>query len=279
MGDIRISRKLSIPINVVRHWLYHNRNPIRQGNPHLFNPQPTPELAYVIGVVQGDGDLHLHFPATRRSGRVIRLRAKDKEFVEKFALATTKLLGKNEPYKVGFERGQYSACAYSYYLYEFLKKPLEELKPFIEAFPLEFVKGVMDSEGCVQVNTWRWKNWETLIVKITMTNTNLKLLLYIQELLSRCLNIRSRIKRSYKKGSKFERNGKIFVRNKDAFDLVIGTINDVKLFASRIGFSILRKQQKLFDAIRIIESCNKGKERTKEWLKLYKKEKGKWIKI
>lgn len=127
--------------------------------------------------------MNLRSPASERSGRIIRLRANDKDFVAKFALFTAKLLRKSEPYKVGFERGQYTTCAYSYYLYEFLKKSLEELEPFVEANPIEFIKGVIDSEGSVQVNTWRWKNWKTLVVKITATNTNLKLLLYLQELL------------------------------------------------------------------------------------------------
>ncbi len=237
-GYTRIGKKLSIPIDVIRHWLHHGRNPIHQGNPHIFNPKPSPELVYVIGVIQGDADLHLRSPAIGRSGRVIRLRAKDRDFVAKFASISAKLLGKNEPYKVGFEREQYMACVYSYYLYEFLKKPLEELKPFIEANPTEFIRGVIDSEGSCQVNVWCWKNWKTLVVKITVTNTNVKLLLYLQELLKKRLNIRSNIKSSHKKGSKFKTNDKIFVRNKDAYDLVIGMFNDVKLFASQIGFSI-----------------------------------------
>ncbi len=44
----------------------------------------------------------------------------------------------------------------------------------------------------------------------------------------------------------------------------------------RLGFLyIVRKQQKLLDAIRIIENYEEGKDRVKEWLKLYKKENGK----
>lgn len=53
-GYVRIGKKLSIPIDVVRHWLHHGRNPIRQGSPNIFKPEPSSELAYVIGVIQGE---------------------------------------------------------------------------------------------------------------------------------------------------------------------------------------------------------------------------------
>lgn len=278
-GYIRIGKRLSIPIDVVRHWIHHGRNPIRQGHPHTFKPKPSSELSYIIGVVQGDGDLNLCSPLSERSGRRIRLRSKDKDFVEKFALSTTKLLEKKKPYKVTVNGGQYVSCAYSYYLFEFLKKPLEELKPFIEAHPIEFIKGMIDSEGSVQVNIWCWKNWENLTIKIVLANTNLELLLYLKELLKKYCNIESNIKLSHKKGSKFKCNDNTFTRKKNAYDLVIGKINDVKLFASLIGFSINRKQEKLLDAIRIIENYKSGEERTKAWLQLYKKENNKWKKI
>lgn len=278
-GYVRISKKLSVPIDVVRHWLYHGRIPIRQGHPHLFEPTPSPELAYVIGVVLGDGNLSQRKKSGERSGRVIRLRARDKEFVEKFALAMSKLLRKRKPYKVVFENNQYRVYGYSFYLFEFLKKQFDTLKPFIEAYPTEFIKGVVDSEGSVKISVWRWKTYRTLTINVAITNTNLELLLYVHELLRKHLGIESIIKPSYKAGSKFWRNGKEFTRKKDVYDLVITKLNDVKLFASRVGFSIKRKHQKLLDAIRICEDFKSGEERTEAWLKLYKKKNGRWTRI
>lgn len=275
-GFIRIAKRLSLPNDLVRHWLYHGRNPINSGNPNFFNPEPSQELAYLIGVKFGDADLRLKRQHSERGGRTVRLRAKDRDFVSKFASITAKLLKRNKPYKIGFWDGQYRASAYSCQLYEFLNKPLKDLESFVEAFPQEFLRGLFDSEGSPKVSVVNWKKWKWLTLNVSMTNTNLELLIYTQRLLEKYFNIKSSIKPSHKKGSAFKKDEKRSFRTKNAYELVIYRINDNRLFCSKIGFSIFRKQQKLLDAVRIFEKCKNGQERVASWLKLYKKQNYIW---
>ena len=278
-GFIKIAKNLSLPNDLVRHWLYHGRNPINSGNPNFFIQKASSELSYLIGVKFGDADLTLKRKHSERGGRTIRLRAKDKDFVSKFASITTKILKKDEPYKVSLENGQYKACAYGYQLYEFLNKPLIDLQSSIEAFPHEFLKGLFDSEGCPKVSVVNWKKWIWLSLNVSITNTNLELLVYTQKLLKEYFGIKSKIKANHKSGTVFIKDGKKYKRTKDAYELIMYGINDIKIFSSNIGFSIFRKQQKLLDAINIFENYKTGLERVNAWLKIYKKQNYIWEKI
>ncbi len=278
-GFIRIARNLSLPNDLVRHWLYHERNPIHSGNPNFFIPTASSELAYVIGVRFGDADLQLKRKHSERGGRTIRLRARDKDFVSKFALFTAKLLKKDIPYKISLEDGQYKACSYSCQLYDFLNKQLKDLENFIEAFPSEFLKGLFDSEGSPKVSVVNWKKWKWLSLNVSITNTNLELLIYTQKLLKEYFGIKSNVKSSHKAGTFFIKDGKKNFRTKDAYELVIYKLKSIKLFSSNIGFSINRKQQKLLDAIDIFEKYKTGSERVETWLKLYRKQTYIWEKI
>jgi len=278
-GYVRIGRELSIPIDVVRHWLHHGRNPIRQGKPYFFEEKASPELAYIIGVCYGDADLPKYPKPRERSGYRIRLRAKDRDFVEKFTSNIAILLGKNKQNTIGFEKGQYRIILHSYYLHKFLKRPLDDMKPFVESYPAEFIKGLTDSEGSAKVSISKWDRWRWLSLGISITSSNLELLRYTRKLLNRHFKIGSIIKPNHKAGSSFWKDGKKFIRNKDAYELIIGKLDDVRLFSYSIGFSITRKQQKLIDAVDILENHNKGPDRVAAWLKLYKKENNRWIRI
>jgi len=271
-GFIRIARNLSLPNDLVRHWLYHERNPTNSGSPNLFFSKPSPELAYVIGVKFGDADLQLKRKHSERGGRTIRLRARDRDFVSTFAFSTAKLLGKNKPYKISFEDNQYKACAYGCQLYDFLSKPLKDLEIYIEEFPVDFLRGLFDSEGSPKVSVVNWKRWKWISLNVSITNTNLELLVYTQELLKNNFNIKSSIKSSHKRESSFIKDGKINFRTKDAYELIIYKLSDAKLFSSLIGFSINRKQEKMLDAIRIFEKYKTGSKRVDAWVKLYKKQ-------
>jgi len=277
-GFIRIARNLSLPNDLVRHWLYHGRNPINSGNPNFFIPKPSSELAYVIGVRFGDADLQLKRKHSERGGRTIRLRARDKDFVSKFALFTAKLLKKDIPYKISLEDGQYKACSYSCQLYDFLNKQLKDLENFIEVFPSEFLKGLFDSEGSPKVSVVKWKKWKWLSLNVSASNTNLELLIYVQKLLEN-YKIKANIKASHKAGTSFLKDGKKNIRTKDAYELIIYKIEDIKLFSSKIGFIIDRKQTKLMDAIKIFENYKTGSERVDAWLRVYRKQNYIWEKI
>jgi intein-encoded DNA endonuclease-like protein len=154
--------------------------------PSLELLKPSEELAYVIGVVLGDG-----YPNMKR--RVIKgynyvwigLKARDREFVEGFGRCLAKVLGRRQirPRYVK-SSGRYVVEAESKTLYELLRKPvdLDRLRRYIEHCErcvAAFLRGFADSEGCVDKRGY-----------IYIYNTNLRLLTYIMDLLRR-LNIES----------------------------------------------------------------------------------------
>jgi intein-encoded DNA endonuclease-like protein len=129
----------------------------------------------VIGVVLGDG-----YPKLKRRVRkvyndvIIRLEAKDKEFVEEFARCLAKVLGRRQirPRYVK-SSGRYVVEAESKTLYVLLKKPvdLERLKKYIEHCErcmAALLRGFADSEGSVNKRGY-----------IFILNTDLRLLTYM----------------------------------------------------------------------------------------------------
>ncbi len=145
-------------------------------HPRRINLEPSVELAYIIGVVLGDGT------ATHDGnyGKVIALRAKDEEFVREFARCLTKALGRENPVKVWFWKTQklFVAKEYSVALYRLLHKPVDlgRLRPFIEHCEecmAAFLRGFADSEGSVDKGL------------IYICNTNKELLNVVRGLLKR----------------------------------------------------------------------------------------------
>jgi len=152
--------------------------------PSLQLLRPSEELAYVIGVVLGDGYAYRRRRAIKGyRGITVSLKAKDKEFVEEFAKCLAKVLGR-EPIRIRREKyvEGYVAETRSRTLYELLKKPadLDRLKPYIEHCEkcvAAFLRGFFDSEGRVDKQGY-----------ISVSNRDLNLLTYVEELLKR-LNI------------------------------------------------------------------------------------------
>lgn len=277
-GYVRIGRAIDVHHGVVRHWIHHGRNPENSSRICFLNTEPSPELAYVIGVIYGDGDLPTRGKLYDRTGRYVRLRVNDKEFIEEFIRCIDKVLGKTKVKKIGRERKQYRVIYHSYYLHEFLKKPLNDLKPFIEANPRGFIKGVVDSEGSVTVSPIRWENYRWLQLYIDISNTNRELLNYTMELLDKFFGIESRIRLSYAAGTTFNFLGRRCVRKKDAYDLIIGKLEHVRKFYSQIGFTITSKQSKLFDALELTKKFKNRSDRYHSWHDLYHKVNNRWVK-
>jgi intein-encoded DNA endonuclease-like protein len=210
--------------------------------PSLELLKPSEELAYVIGVVLGDG-----YPKMKRRVRkgyndvIIRLEAKDKEFVEEFARCHAKVLGRRQirP-RFRDDVGKYVVEVRSRTLYELLKKPvdLDRLKKYVEHCErcvAAFLRGFADSEGCVDKNGY-----------ITIYNTDQRLLTYIMDLLRR-FNIESTGPRIHvRRGTIFydPRMGKKYTHNKDVYVIYIRASSNTN-FYRYVGFAMTRKQARL----------------------------------
>jgi intein-encoded DNA endonuclease-like protein len=126
-----------ISISSISEWLRGIRSPYNGRRiPSLELLKPSVELAYVIGVVLGDG--YIKKKSRVREGYnhvIIRLEAKDKEFVEEFGRCLSVVLGRGpiKPYRLS-SRIYDVVEVESKTLYEFLRKPvdLDRLKKYIE---------------------------------------------------------------------------------------------------------------------------------------------------
>jgi intein-encoded DNA endonuclease-like protein len=208
--------------------------------PSLELLEPSEDLANVIGVVLGDG-------YTREKGDrcVIGLKAKDKEFVEKFGRCLANILGR-KPIRPRKEARRYVIEITSKTLYELLKKPvdLKRIRRYVEHCPkcaAAFLRGLFDSEGHVQKAGY-----------IYLHNTNYEILVYAQRLLWRYFGIESTGPWPHKqKGTTMHdpRTGKQYKTNEDCYYLYIRA-ESLPKFYRNIGFTISRKQKRLENYLR-----------------------------
>jgi intein-encoded DNA endonuclease-like protein len=210
--------------------------------PSLELLKPSEDLAYVIGVRLGDG-----YTYGEGYGYVIGLKAKDKEYVEKFATCLANVLGR-EPIRPRFRKdvGQYVAEAWSKTLYELLKKPvdLKRIRKHIEHCPkcvAAFLRGLFDAEACIGNNG-----------HIKLYNTNYEVLVYAQRLLWRYFGIESTGPwPNTQKGTTMHdpKTGKQYKTNEDCYYIYIRA-ESLPKFYRYIGFTIRRKQKRLEEYLR-----------------------------
>lgn len=208
-----------VPYATVHSWVCEGRRPLN----HVF--PPSPEIAYLIGLKFGDGSVPKSFPPHFSLG------VKDRDFVEEVNRCLCIVLGRKEPYNIYPcpSNQTFAIVSASRYLARFLKKDLEELKPVVEKYPNDFLRGVYDSEGsCSRVRERRH------LLRVELGNTNLKLVTLAQELLKK-LGIRSKINSvslSEHPTAKAEKYHKLRINRQQ----------DIRLFIEKIGFSIKRKR-------------------------------------
>jgi intein-encoded DNA endonuclease-like protein len=249
-----IHRKYGIWISkqTISEWLRGEHNPYNGIRiPSLELLKPSPELAYVTGAVLGDGSTR------KRVGRnsynfdfFIRLKAKDKEFVEDFGRRLGNVLGRR-PIRPKFKEvvGKYYVEAASKTLYELLRKPidLKRIKKYVEHCKkciAAFLRGLFDSEGCVSEKGY-----------ISLYNSNYEVLVYAQRLLRR-FGIESTGPWPHiQKGTTMHdpRTGKLYKTKKDCYCIYIRAESLLK-FYRHIGFSIRRKQKRLEEYLRRVLS-------------------------
>ena len=180
VGEIYRRYGVRLSKSHISYWIRGAHSPYNGRRiPSLELLKPSEELAYVIGVVCGDGYVKMKRRVRKGYNDVwIDLEAKDKEFVEEFARCLAKVLGRR-PIRPRYVKssGRYVVEAESKTLYELLKKPvdLERLKKYIEHCErcmAALLRGFADSEGSVNKRGY-----------IFILNTDLRLLTYIMDLL------------------------------------------------------------------------------------------------
>jgi len=119
------------------------------GRLNSFRPNPTPELAYVIGVILGDGNLNIH-----GYNAELILAVADHDFAEEFSRCLAKILRRRRPYKIrrSERKDRWVVQGSSILLYKFLNCDWKSLKKWVEHCDRcrgAFLRAFYDSEGCI----------------------------------------------------------------------------------------------------------------------------------
>jgi len=140
--------------------------------------QPSKELAYILGVLKGDG---------YTSKRSIGLCAKDEVFINSFAEALRRVDLEPHFYRVGPKEEYFDVRVHSKALSNWLRTlGLEDIEKLVqgEVFTRAFIRGFYESEGCYHVQRYSHGNHVDTGVRVQMSNTDRELLELVQRLLN-----------------------------------------------------------------------------------------------
>jgi len=223
----------------------HEPSNVRRYIPSIDYLRPSEELAYVIGVVAGDG--YAFQKRRRHKGyhrAIIGVKVKDWEFAEKFAECIGKVLGREPPKPRFIKRdGIFEVRVDSKTLYELLKKPtdINRIRQYVEHCTrciCAFLRGFFDSEATIKSIHGNGD--------IGVFNTDKSLLEYVKDLLNR-LGIKTTGPKLHVRAGtpiKILRTGKTYFAKKDCYYLYVLAESRLR-FYQLIGFTIKRKQQRL----------------------------------
>ena len=204
------------------------------GGKNKFRAVASPELAYVIGVIAGDGNLSIH-----GHNYEMLLSVTDRDFAEEFSRCLAKILGKPSLYKIRWSenRKRWIVQGSSVLLHRFLNGGWQQLKNHIEHSSqcrFAFLRALFDGEGSI---TGR---------NLTIINTDLSLLFYVKKLLTKSRILTNKPYVMNRAGSilKDPHTGRIYKRRKDCYVMRVSSMGLLR-FAREIGFSIERKRRLL----------------------------------
>ncbi|MEN3048311.1 MAG: LAGLIDADG family homing endonuclease [Candidatus Caldarchaeales archaeon] len=201
--------------------------------------EPSPELAYIIGVMMGDGYTY----RTADGLYVLVLVAKDREFVEEFSRCVEMVLRRPAPAVEKVMRNgtvMYRAQVRSRVLYELVaRRQIEKIRPFVEfndACRAAFLRGFFDAEGCASS------------VGVEAYNTDVRILTFVQEQLS-ALKIETTGPHLHRRGGDVKMiSDHPAISKKDLYRIRI-RYSSLRAFAAKVGFVIPRKLAKLRDKV------------------------------
>jgi len=144
---------------------------------------PSADVSYLIGAFKGDGSVY------RSCGRyMLSFAVKDLEFIEAVQKAIDRVVSK-VPKINRVENGNHSMLyrmdMSNKDLFTVLNQPLTDLKPIIERYPMDFLRGFFDAEGTAVTSVRHKKSWSWIDYRVSFYNTKKELLDLVRELLIR----------------------------------------------------------------------------------------------
>ena len=214
-------------------WVHGAHDPL--GRVNKFDAEPSPELAYTIGVVLGDGNLNVH-----EYHNEILLSVTDGDFAKEFSRCLSIVLNKSRPYRVRWSenRKRWIVQGASILLHKFLSRQCRELRPWIRhcmKCETAFLRAFYDSEGSVSGG-------------IQVSNTSKDVLFFVRHLLRELRIETGKLYVQKIAGTilKDPRTGRLYARKKNCYALRVRS-KSVLDFTNIVGFTIERKQLKLLE--------------------------------
>ena len=196
LSTYKIAEMYGVSYEAVRYWLKKYGIPTRPA-PGRVKPKldPSPELAYVLGVLYGDGTVskcRWENKKLRKKGYryVIQLAVTDKVFAEEFMKALEKLGLRPKMYFAPRKpnekmlgdptraKPRWVVTAQSKEFYDFFTSlTIEKLEQIVKNYEQYFIRGFYESEGCVDISPNDYR--------IRIVNTDRELMEFVKRLLVR----------------------------------------------------------------------------------------------
>jgi len=196
----------------------------------------TPELAYVLGVLKGDGSATISYDRSGKRYRYyVQLQANDKEFTVRFAESLRRILRDDIPiryHKYPYHKtGRWTVIkgnkGFSIWYNSLTLNQISDMLTTKE-LAAEYIRGFFDSEGSVLVRRGK-------PVDLSISNTSIDKLKMTKALLDKFFLIRSR---TYAGNTS---------QGRPVYQLRIGRWDDVLKFVQEVGITIERKLTKICD--------------------------------
>ncbi len=252
----------------IKRWALAKTSPF--SGKRIFNEQPSEDLSFFLGAWIGDG-----WGDENDGGKRMLLKVRSYDFAKEFATSAAKILQKTDSYwvrRIVDETGMwYFVKVTSFMLYDFLNQPLGTLRKYVEPFPRGFLRGFFTAEGNPSVSVAK-RNGPLLSIGLDLSNSDYGLLDFCRMLLAALGYHPGRI-RLVKPTGTLTNLGRA---KKPGWLLTLLRFDDAQFFAANIGFADSKKQEKLADAISLIQKYG-SKGAAREWVNRYEKQRGDWV--
>lgn len=252
----------------IRRWALGASSPF--SGKRIFDPKPSGDLSFFLGAWIGDG-----WGDVNDGGKRMLLKVRSYDFAREFADCAARILGKTDTYwvsRVFDKRGKwYLVKVTSFTLYEFVNQPIENLHSVVRLYPRGFLRGLFTAEGNPSVSISQ-RNGPRLGIGISVPNSDYKLLEFCGDLLLALGFKPGRIRLTMPKGTKTN----LGVATKPGWQLALSRLEDVRKFATMIGFAESKKQLKLVHSIQLLDEFGR-RGAAVEWKSLYEKRHHTWV--
>lgn len=239
---------LKVKYDTVLSWVQGKRNPYRKL--HIVKRKDG-DFVELVGLLVGDGSWGKTIKNESYNGGRISYASKDWELAERAGILLAKVLGRSKEYRPYWSRrnGVYIVSAGSKQMVEILANAIVENESSIFRYPVRFLKGIYDAEGCISVR----RKSSRLYPRLFLTNSDIDILNLVRKLLEN-QGIRTTIQLNTRAGKAKRILGKETRTRSDVYNICIESFEMVEKFASTVGFRILSKQRLLQRVVRSIST-------------------------